>query len=158
MEMQSQLSLLHLSSRMEAIAILQVRRCLSRCAPVYLSTKFATRDSIHTNYPPLMKLEIFIKTPHTNLYWSSFEYYGAKIYNDLPSDFPDELQEVSAIVSCVTSTCTQRWRIKRPVSTVQRNPTISLLLILQYMSQSLKIDSLYAHISEFELFRIECVH
>ena len=86
-EMRSQLNLPPLSSRREAITILQVYRYLSRYAPVYLSVKFATRDSIHTSYPPTRGAkDLHLKIPRTNLYKSSFKYYEAKLYNDLPND------------------------------------------------------------------------
>ena len=73
-EMRSQLSLPPLASRRGATAILQVHRCLSRCAPVYLSTKFANkRLHPHQLLPsphPLVELKIFILKHHVRIYTS----------------------------------------------------------------------------------------
>ena len=85
-EMWSQLSLHTLSCRRKISTIMQVRRCLSRHAPDYLCSKFTARASILTNYPSTCGAKDLLKAPRTNLYKSSFEYSGAKLYNDLPNE------------------------------------------------------------------------
>ena len=86
-EMQSQLSLPSLSCRRKISTIMQVRRCLSRHAPDYLCSKFTARASILTDHPSTRGAkDLHLKAPRTNLYKSSFEYSGAKLYNDLPND------------------------------------------------------------------------
>ena len=83
----SQLSLPSLSCRRETSTIMQVRRCLSRHAPDYLFSKFTARASILTDHPSTRGAkDLLLKAPRTNLYKSSFEYSGAKLYNDLPNE------------------------------------------------------------------------
>ena len=86
-EIRSQLSLPPLSCRRDISMILQVRRCLSRRAPNYLCSKFVTRESILTSHPSTRGVkDLHLKAPRTNWYKSSFEYFGAKLYNDLPNE------------------------------------------------------------------------
>ena len=86
-EMQSQLSLPSLSCRRKISTIMQVRRCLSRHAPDCLCSKFTARASILTDHPSTCGAkDLHLKAPRTNLYKSSFEYSGAKLYNDLPNE------------------------------------------------------------------------
>ena len=86
-EMHSQLPLPPLSCRRDISTILQVRRCLSRRVPNYLCSKFVTRDSILTTYLSTRGAkDLHLKAPRTNWYESSFEYFGAKLSNDLPNE------------------------------------------------------------------------
>jgi len=85
-EMRNQLNLPSLARRRETSTLLQVRRCLSNLAPDYLSSKFTTRATNFSNYPSTRGAHhLYLKPPHTNQYKSSFEYFGAKLYNELPN-------------------------------------------------------------------------
>ena len=82
-ELRTKLNMTTLERRCRNNMICQIHRCLLNQAPSYLSSKFSTNSSFgYTSTHGSSK--IHLKRPVSEFYRSSFEYHGAKLYNDLP--------------------------------------------------------------------------
>ena len=80
-----QLGLTSLKTRRQNATILQVQRCLHKCAPPYLTNKFMSNSNFgYSSTRGANKLHL--KRPATNYYRNSFEFQGALMFNALPAE------------------------------------------------------------------------
>ena len=71
--------------------VCQVHRCVTNQAPSYLSSKFTSNSSLH--YAKTRgSTKLHLPHPRTKFYHASFEFQGAKMFNNLPTTIR-ELQE-----------------------------------------------------------------
>ena len=82
-ELQTKLNMTTLEHRRRNNMICQVHRCLLNQAPSYPSSKFGTNSSFGC-ISICESSKIRLKRPVLEFYRSSFEFHGAKLYNDLP--------------------------------------------------------------------------
>ena len=83
--LRQQLSLTSLKTRRQIATLLQVQRCLHKCAPSYLTSKFISNSNFgYSSTRGASKLHL--KRPATSYYGSSFEFQGALMFNTLPAE------------------------------------------------------------------------
>ena len=83
--LRKQLGLTTLKIRRQNATLLQVHRCLHRCAPLYLNNKFMTNSSFgYSSTRGANKLHL--NRPNSNYYRNSFEFQGALMFNILPDE------------------------------------------------------------------------
>jgi len=80
------LQLQTLSHRRANNVLSQVCRCLSNKAPAYLSGKFVRNNTLPRYNATRGAAKLHLRRPKTEFYKRSFEYMGAKLYNELPEN------------------------------------------------------------------------
>ena len=78
-----QLGLTSLKTRRRNATLLQVHRCLHKCAPPYLTNKFVSNSNLsYSSTRGANKLHL--KRSNINYYRNSFEFQGVLMFNTLP--------------------------------------------------------------------------
>ena len=80
------LQLQTLSHRRANNVLSQVCRCLSNKATAYLSGKFVRNNTLPWYNATRGAAKLHLRRPKTEFYRRSFEYMGAKLYNELPEN------------------------------------------------------------------------
>ena len=74
-----------LETRRKKVLLYQVHRCITNRAPSYLCSRF-TPNSRFNYVETRGSTKLHLPQPKANFYHSSFEFQGAKIYNNLPKN------------------------------------------------------------------------
>ena len=83
--LRTKLKWMSLNSRRDMQIVLKVHSCLNQRSPGYLCSRFS--QSFNLNYRCSRSTnKVQLSCPSTNFYRNSFEFYGAFLWNSLPSD------------------------------------------------------------------------
>ena len=117
-----QLSLTSLKTRRQIATLLQVQRCLHKCAPSYLTSKFISNSNFgYSSTRGASKLHL--KRPATSYYRNSFEFQGALMFNALPAEIRHIDYGLRVVCCCALFALLDSPHYQRELSKSPVNPT-----------------------------------